>query len=87
VYASFQHDESAVTAMTGMGYNNVMWGSGYPHMEGTYGHTQFTLHNLFDNVDQKTRDRIMFGTFNELFPDAPLPPTALDQAGVARGVN
>jgi hypothetical protein len=57
-----------------MGYNNVMWGSGYPHMEGTYGHTQRTLHDLFDNVDQTTRDRIMFGTFNELFPEAPLPP-------------
>ncbi|MDN2498744.1 MULTISPECIES: amidohydrolase family protein [Nocardia] len=74
VYASFQHDESAVAAMTGMGFNNVMWGSDYPHMEGTYGHTQKTLHHLFDNVDQKTRDRIMFGAFQELFPDAPLPP-------------
>jgi len=74
VYASFQHDESAVAAVTGMGYNNVMWGSDYPHMEGTYGHTQKTLHHLFDNVDQATRDRITFGTFQELFPDAPLPP-------------
>ncbi|WP_336881045.1 amidohydrolase family protein [Rhodococcus globerulus] len=74
VYASFQHDESAVAAMTGMGYNNVMWGSDYPHMEGTYGHTQRTLHDLFDNVDQVTRDRITFGTFAELFPGAPLPP-------------
>ncbi|ARE37820.1 amidohydrolase (plasmid) [Rhodococcus sp. BH4] len=74
VYASFQHDESAVAAMTGMGYNNVLWGSDYPHMEGTYGHTQRTLHDLFDNVDQVTRDRITFGTFAELFPGAPLPP-------------
>jgi predicted TIM-barrel fold metal-dependent hydrolase len=74
VYASFQHDESAVAAMTGMGYNNVMWGSDYPHMEGTYGHTQRTLHDLFDTVDQVTRDRITFGTFAELFPGAPLPP-------------
>jgi predicted TIM-barrel fold metal-dependent hydrolase len=27
VYASFQHDETAVAAVTAMGYNNVMWGS------------------------------------------------------------
>jgi predicted TIM-barrel fold metal-dependent hydrolase len=74
VYASFQHDLSAVGAMTEMGFNNVMWGSDYPHLEGTYGHTQLTLHTLFDGCDQQTRDRIMFGTFNELFPDAPLPP-------------
>ncbi|HWF67953.1 MAG TPA: hypothetical protein VG187_00020 [Mycobacterium sp.] len=41
----------------------------YPHIEGT-------LHRLFDGVDQKAKDRIMFGAFNELFPDAPPPPDA-----------
>ena len=40
VYASFQHDSSAIAAMTAMGFNNVLWGSDYPHMEGTFGHTQ-----------------------------------------------
>jgi predicted TIM-barrel fold metal-dependent hydrolase len=74
VYASFQHDSSAIAAMTALGYRNVLWGSDYPHIEGTFGHTQQTLHRLFDGVDQKTKDRIMFGAFNELFPDAPLPP-------------
>ena len=29
--------------------------------------TQQTLHKPFDGVDQETKDRIMFGTFNELF--------------------
>lgn len=74
VYASFQHDASAISAMTAMGYDNVLWGSDYPHIEGTFGHTQETLHHLFDHVDQKTKSRIMFGAFNELFPDVPLPP-------------
>ncbi|OIN81903.1 amidohydrolase family protein [Mycobacterium malmoense] len=74
VYASFQHDSSAIAAMTAMGFDNVLWGSDYPHMEGTFGHTQETLHRLFDGVDQKARDRILFGSFAELFPDAPLPP-------------
>ncbi len=50
VYASFQHDESAVGAYTAMGYRNVLWGSDYPHLEGTFGHTQKTLHELFDGV-------------------------------------
>jgi predicted TIM-barrel fold metal-dependent hydrolase len=76
VYASFQHDESAIGAVTAMGYNNVMWGSDYPHMEGTYGHTQHTLHHLFDNVDAKVRERIMFGTFQELFPETPDLPVS-----------
>lgn len=76
VYASFQHDASAITAMTAMGFDNVLWGSDYPHVEGTFGHTQQTLHRLFDGVEQKARDRIMVGAFNELFPGAPLPPSA-----------
>jgi len=77
VYASFQHDESAVAAMTAMGFNNVMWGSDYPHMEGTYGHTQQTLHHLFDGVDPKVAHRITQGSFQELFPQVPpLPATA-----------
>jgi predicted TIM-barrel fold metal-dependent hydrolase len=74
VYASFQHDESAVAAVTAMGYRNVMWGSDYPHLEGTYGHTQDTLHHLFDGVDPDTRYRITIGSFVDLFPEAGEPP-------------
>jgi predicted TIM-barrel fold metal-dependent hydrolase len=73
VYASFQHDESAVAAVTAMGYRNVMWGSDYPHMEGTWGHTQDTLHGLFDGVDDDTTYRITRGAFLELFPEAGEP--------------
>ena len=74
VYASFQHDQSAVAAATYMGYNNVLWGSDYPHMEGTYGHTQETLHQLFDDADPAVRERVTVGAFRELFPDVPPVP-------------
>jgi predicted TIM-barrel fold metal-dependent hydrolase len=74
VYASFQHDQSAVAAATYMGYRNVMWGSDYPHMEGTYGHTQKTLHDLFDGADPAIRERITVGAFSELFPGMPPLP-------------
>jgi predicted TIM-barrel fold metal-dependent hydrolase len=77
VYASFQHDESAVGAVTAMGYRNVLWGSDYPHMEGTFGHTQETLHGLFDGVDPEVQHRITIGTFLELFPEVGEPPKAL----------
>jgi predicted TIM-barrel fold metal-dependent hydrolase len=85
VYASFQHDESAVGAMTAMGFRNVMWGSDYPHMEGTFGHTQETLHHLFDGVDPAVRDRITHGAFQELFPQVP-PLPARARAGAAATV-
>ena len=73
VYASFQHDETAIAACTAMGYQNVMFGSDYPHMEGTFGHTQETLHHLFDGVDAATTYRITRGAFLELFPEVGEP--------------
>jgi len=76
VYASFQHDRSAVAAVTAMGWRNVCWGSDYPHLEGTWGHTQKTLHELFDGVDDAARRRITIGTFEELFPHVPPVPAA-----------
>ncbi|MCW2831623.1 MAG: amidohydrolase [Aeromicrobium sp.] len=75
VYASFQHDQSAIAAHTAMGFKNVMWGSDYPHMEGTFGHTQKTLHDLFDGVAPEVKQRITIGAFRELFPDVPPLPT------------
>ncbi len=74
VYASFQHDRSAPIAATAMGWRNVCWGSDYPHIEGTFGHTQKTLHELFDDLTPEDRHRITRGSFEELFPHAPKAP-------------
>jgi predicted TIM-barrel fold metal-dependent hydrolase len=67
VYASFQHDISGVQIIEGTGYRNVCWGDDYPHLEGTYGHTQETLRTLFDGVSDDIKDRVLRGTFAELF--------------------
>ena len=72
VYASFQHDISAVQVIEDTHYHNVMWGDDYPHLEGTYGHTQQTLHELFDAVDPRIADRVLRGTFEELFDVPPM---------------
>ncbi|HEY6427067.1 MAG TPA: amidohydrolase family protein, partial [Acidimicrobiales bacterium] len=80
VYASFQHDRSAVQANAAMGWRNVMWGSDYPHIEGTYGHSQKTLHELFDGVPPEVSERIRIGAFAELFPHVPPAPGSTDQA-------
>jgi predicted TIM-barrel fold metal-dependent hydrolase len=74
VYTSFQHDETAPAALWAMGYQNVMWGSDYPHIEGTLGHTQKTLHELFDGVAPEVSHRIRLGAFKELFPHVSDPP-------------
>lgn len=80
IYTTFQHDVSAVGACHAVGYRNVMWGSDYPHMEGTYGHTQATLHELFAGVDDQIRYRVTRGAFLDLFPDVGEPPADLDPA-------
>jgi predicted TIM-barrel fold metal-dependent hydrolase len=77
VYASFQHDESAPAALWAMGYQNVMFGSDYPHMEGTFGHTQQTLQEVLADVTPAVRDRITRGTFEELFPHITMPESVL----------
>ena len=58
VYASFQHDRSAPAALWAMGWQNVCWGSDYPHLEGTFGHTQKTLHELFDDVNEAVAEYV-----------------------------
>jgi predicted TIM-barrel fold metal-dependent hydrolase len=66
VFASFQHDSSAVPAFEAMGYENVLWGDDYPHLEGTFGHTQETLHDLFDRVETDTAERLLRSNFDRM---------------------
>jgi predicted TIM-barrel fold metal-dependent hydrolase len=74
VYASFQHDETAVAAMQYMGYRNAMFGTDYPHIEGTYPHTQKVLSEVLTGASEETSHRIRLGAFLELFPSVGLPP-------------
>jgi predicted TIM-barrel fold metal-dependent hydrolase len=77
VYASFQHDANALATATAMGWRNVLWGSDYPHVEGTFGHTQRTLHGLFDTAAPDVRERVLIGAFQELFPHVPPAPAPI----------
>ena len=79
VYTSFQHDESGSVALTAMGYRNGMWGDDYPHIEGTFGHSQETLRHLFGDLAEEDRYRLTRGAFLELFPDVGEPQ--LDEEG------
>jgi predicted TIM-barrel fold metal-dependent hydrolase len=76
VYASFQHDRSAVPAFEAMAYPNILWGDDYPHLEGTYGHTQETLEQLFGGVGPDTADRVLRGNFDRLLGTTTAVPAA-----------
>ncbi len=76
VYTSFQHDRSAPATNWAHGYQNAMFGSDYPHLEGTFGHTQETLQELFGDVAPEVSERQRIGAFSELFPHVSAPPAA-----------
>ncbi|MGB8364172.1 MAG: amidohydrolase family protein [Rhizomicrobium sp.] len=67
VYSSYQHDVSAIPTLQHFGYNNVLWGSDYPHLEGTFPKTQEVLHHMFEGVPDDVRYRVTMGAFEELF--------------------
>jgi len=53
VWASFQHDRACIaSAAAGLaGAKNVMWGSDYPHAEGTFPISRRIVDELFDGMD------------------------------------
>jgi predicted TIM-barrel fold metal-dependent hydrolase len=53
VYASFQHDRACITAAAAglPGAKNVMWGSDYPHAEGTFPISRPIQEELFENLE------------------------------------
>jgi predicted TIM-barrel fold metal-dependent hydrolase len=53
VWASFQHDRACITSAAARlpGAKNVMWGSDYPHAEGTFPISRPIQEELFDNLD------------------------------------
>lgn len=59
VWASFQHDRACITACDkGLpGAQNVMWGSDYPHSEGTFPISRKIRQSLFENLG--VRDETM----------------------------
>jgi hypothetical protein len=77
VYASFQHDRSAVPAFEAMGFPNVLWGDDYPHLEGTFGHTQDTLQRLFGSVDPTTAERMLRTNFDRMLGTTTQIPAAV----------
>jgi predicted TIM-barrel fold metal-dependent hydrolase len=73
VYTSFQHDQTAVDTVRSLRFTNVMWGTDYPHLEGTFPNSQKVLHELLGDAPADIVGRITQGAFRDLFevPDIP----------------
>jgi len=57
VWASFQHDRACITARNLPGGRNIMWGSDYPHAEGTFPISRKVTQSLFAGMDISDSDR------------------------------
>jgi predicted TIM-barrel fold metal-dependent hydrolase len=67
VHVSFQHGRNVLSVLDICGLDALMWGSDYPHLEGTYPHTREVLASIFDGVSDPVREAITGGNFARLF--------------------
>jgi predicted TIM-barrel fold metal-dependent hydrolase len=78
VWASFQHDRSCIASAHLPGGKNVMWGSDYPHAEGTFPVSRRLTEELFEglNVGEETKHNILGLNGAKLFGMEPVVSTA-----------
>ncbi len=51
VYASFQYDRACIMSRSVTGHKGLIWGSDYPHHEGTFPNSRRVVDHLFDGID------------------------------------
>ena len=66
VHVSFQEDPVAVACRHATGVSPLVWGSDYPHSEGTFLHTQEAIEYQFHDVPAAERAAILGGTLGGL---------------------
>jgi len=80
VWSSFQHDRSCILAADARlpGARNAMWGSDYPHAEGTFPISRRIVNELFEglNVSDETRRNVLGQNAARLFGIQPIVATA-----------
>ena len=69
VKCSFQYDRACILAREVVGHQAFMWGSDYPHAEGTFPNTPMVLPKLFEGIDISEREKadILGGNAARLF--------------------
>lgn len=80
IWASFQHDRACIAAAAAglPGARNVMWGSDYPHAEGTFPISRRIVNELFEglNVEDRVRRDILGLNAARLFRIDPVVRTS-----------
>jgi len=80
IWSSFQHDRACILAANAglPGSRNVMWGSDYPHAEGTFPISRRIVQQLFEGLDisEETRRNVLGLNAARLFKIEPKVQTS-----------
>jgi len=57
ISSSFQYDRACVMARSVTGVKPLLWGSDYPHHEGTFPESRKVVEHLFDGIDISEEDK------------------------------
>ena len=67
VHATFQDDPIGIDNVAYTGSDALIWGSDYPHEEGTYPHSRVTVNRLCEHLDDETAARVSRDNAARLF--------------------
>ncbi|MGE0880687.1 MAG: amidohydrolase family protein [Acidimicrobiia bacterium] len=67
VHATFQKDWIGIRNLPVTGADSIMWGSDYPHEEGTYPHSRAVVDELAADLDASTANRVFRSAAADIF--------------------
>ena len=67
VHVTFQRDRAALRSLDITGLDAIMFGTDYPHLEGTWPNTQAELDKVFEGVPHDVAEAVSGGNFAKLF--------------------
>jgi predicted TIM-barrel fold metal-dependent hydrolase len=67
IYATFQKDHHGVAAMARIAPDNVMWGSDYPHRDGTWPFSRKVIEDQFRGVDEAIARKMLWENVRRVY--------------------
>ena len=67
IYATFQKDFHGVRAMAEIAPDNVMWGSDYPHRDGTWPFSRKAIEEQFRGIDEAIRRKMLWENVRRVY--------------------
>ena len=67
IYSTFQKDFHGLEAMAKIAPDNIMWGSDYPHRDGTWPNSQEAISSQFEGVDGALAEKALWSNARRVY--------------------